>query len=264
VTAATKKLFLDDAYARTAEATVVEVRHEGKKTTVVLDQTLLQPSHRDGGDRGTLALDGGREVYVGTVAQSHHHGLLEHRIKGKHDIAPGTRVGMTVDWDHRYQLMRRHTANHLLYAAAKALLGSGFPAVSKTSVAETYTHWVGQAANVDDAFVEELAAVANGLVREDRPVVAEELPRDEAIRRSGEYTADIIPGTVDVVRVVIIENLDADPCIGLHVARLGEIGQIEVVDVQRIDDDVRVLSRLVGATEPGRTREAAPEAAQAL
>jgi Ser-tRNA(Ala) deacylase AlaX len=264
MTAGTRKLFLDDAYARTAEATVVEVRHEGKKTTVVLDQTLLQPSHRDGGDRGTLAFEGGREVYVGTVAQSHHHDLLEHRIKGKHDIAPGARVAMTVDWEHRYQLMRQHTANHLLYATAKVLLGSGFPAVSKTSVAETYTHWMGQGGAVDDDFIAELGVAVNNLVGEDRAVVAEELPRAEAIRRAGEYTADIIPGTVDTVRVVTIENLDADPCIGLHVARLGEIGEIEIVDVQRVDDDVRVLSRLAPTAQPARTPEEAPATAQAL
>jgi alanyl-tRNA synthetase len=160
--------------------------------------------------------------------------------------------------------MRQHTANHLLYAAAKVLLGTGFPALSKTSVTETYTHWMGQAGLVDDDFVADLAAAVNGLVREDRSVVAEELPRAEAIRRAGEYNNDVIPGTVDTVRVITIENLDSDPCIGLHVARLGEIGDIEIVDVQRIDDDVRVLSRLATTGQPAQSREEAPATAPAL
>lgn len=244
---ATKKLFLDDAYARTAEAEVVEVRIEGKKTTIVLDQTLLQPSHRDGGDRGTLRFDGGGEVYVPTVAQSHHHDQLEHRVKGRHEVAPGTRVEMEVDWEHRYQLMRQHTANHLLYAVGKQLIGAGFPALSKTSVAETYTHWRGQGAVVDEALVGRLVDAANALIAEDRTVVAEELPRAEAIRRAGEYNAEVIPAQVETVRVITIEDLDSDPCIGLHVARLSEIGGIEIVDVQRVDDDVRVLSRLAAS-----------------
>lgn len=240
----TEQLYLLDAYQKECEAKVVRKTTTGKKASIVLDRTILQPSHRDGGDRGHLVLEDDTSLYVPSVVMDRATGDIEHRSKTKLDILPDSAITCRLDWDHRYLLMRKHTGNHLLYGCAKHLAKRGFPALSKTSVGETYTCWIGEASAVDQGFIDAVFEMANALIAEEREVLIETLPRAAALEKCGGYHESVLPQSVDELRIVEIESLDSDPCIGLHVQNIKEIHGLDFLRIVREADNIKVFSEV--------------------
>ena len=96
-----------DAYLREIDSVVRAVRPEG----VVLDRTVFYPG--GGGqppDTGVLT-SGDAEHRVEGLRRID--GALVHLIGGQ-GPAEGQTVRGAVDWERRYQLMRTHTALHIL------------------------------------------------------------------------------------------------------------------------------------------------------
>ena len=97
----------DDAYVKEFEATVLEEADGG----VVLDQTAFYPG--GGGqppDTGTIK-SGEREWRVEKLSRSG--GKLVHDLDSESPAA-GETVRGAIDWERRYELMRTHTALHIL------------------------------------------------------------------------------------------------------------------------------------------------------
>lgn len=242
----TELLYYRDAYLTECEGTVVGVEERGKDLMVRLDRTCLQPSHRDGGDKGWFVLGDGRELPVAKVVSDPCLGSIEHRVKARAEraVAPGAAILCKLDWSVRYPLMRRHSGNHLLYGLGKRLVGYGFPALSKTTLGDTYTKWTGQAGEIGEDLVREVFRVANEVIEEGRKVVVESLPREEALEKCGRYHEVYLPRSAEELRVVTIEGIDSDPCIGLHVRDVREIGEIRLVRIEREGEDLKVYSEV--------------------
>ena len=105
--AVTELLYNEDAYLREFDATVVEVADEG----VVLDRTAFYPG--GGGqppDTGVLLADG-VECRVKRVSRSG--GVLVHKTESGGLVA-GAALHGVLDWGRRLELMRTHTALHIL------------------------------------------------------------------------------------------------------------------------------------------------------
>src|SRR3954468_7432726 len=101
----TALLYLRDAYLQEFDATVTAV--DGQR--VALDQTAFYPT--GGGqphDTGTLA--GAPVVDVRKEGDEVWHTLAD----GSVAPAVGDEVEGEIDWDRRHQLMRTHTALHVL------------------------------------------------------------------------------------------------------------------------------------------------------
>lgn len=138
--------------------------------------------------------------------------------------------------------MRKHTANHLIYGCGKLLSRTNFPALSNTTLGDTYTQWIGQANSVDERLIKEVFEMANTIICESRNVVIETLPRQKALEKCGKYLDPILPRSLAELRVVTIENLDSNPCIGLHVRNIKEIKKIKLVKVMREGNDIKIFS----------------------
>ncbi|MBA3622706.1 MAG: alanyl-tRNA editing protein, partial [Euzebyales bacterium] len=107
----TEQLFATDAYLRTFEATVVD--HDPEQHRVALGRTAFYPG--GGGqphDLGELRWSDGR----GAVVKVSRDGALVWHWLGDGDPlpAPGFDVEGALDWQRRHQLMRTHTALHIL------------------------------------------------------------------------------------------------------------------------------------------------------
>lgn len=101
----TDLLFLRDAYLQEATAQVLEIR----ENAVVLDQTIFYAT--GGGqphDTGTL----GGQVVVDVRKEG---GAVLH-VLAEGAVLPvvGAQVDLAVDWQRRHNLMRTHTAMHVL------------------------------------------------------------------------------------------------------------------------------------------------------
>src|SRR5262249_4626855 len=108
--AATKLLYHADSYLRAFEAKVIAV----EESALALDQTAFFPG--GGGqmaDRGRLVCNGAPLTLTSLSKRSD---IIWHAVEAGPEGLPG--VGETVtgelDWDFRYQMMRTHTALHVL------------------------------------------------------------------------------------------------------------------------------------------------------
>src|SRR4051812_36229168 len=108
------ELFAVDAYRTSFDARVVEVDREGGRLR--LDRTAFYPT--GGGqphDTGTLTGPGGALEVTGVRRES---GQIWHAVVDKTDGGDlpdvGTELGGEIDWARRFQLMRTHTALHIL------------------------------------------------------------------------------------------------------------------------------------------------------
>lgn len=216
----TELLYLTDAYRREFGATVTAV--DGAR--VALDRTAFYPT--GGGqphDTGTLA--GRRVVDVRKEGD-----VVWHSVEGE---APevGATVECSVDWDRRHRLMRTHTAMHVLCGViwnewGKAVTGGNMEPLEARMDFEFDPLPEGFAAHVQDLVNAEIAA--------DRPIEIAFLPRGVALKDDAliRTKVNLIPESVQEIRVVDIVGLDKQADGGTHVRSTREIGRFEVVKTE--------------------------------
>jgi len=225
---ATEVLYYLDPYTVSFEAHVVHA--DGP--FVVLDRTFFYPT--GGGqvaDRGHLG-----DLEVVDVGRKGPHVL--HKLERPAPFRVGERVRGRIDPTRRTQLMQHHTATHLLNGALREVLGP--------HVWQAGAHKAPELARIDITHyrpltAEELRRVdrrVNAIVREDRPVKSYFESRSEAERRFGFtlYQGGAVPGRE--LRIVEVEGFDVEACGGTHCTHSSEVGAIQLVDVERIQDGI--------------------------
>ena len=234
------KLFLDDAYARTADAIVVAVLPQG----VVLDRSIFYArSGGQPGDTGLLAWEGGRAA----VAEA---------IKGEGDTiilpldsappALGTLVTASIDWPRRHAHMRMHTALHLLCSLipGAAVTGGQIGAEKSRLDFDLPT-------KPDPA---EIEAGLAALVAAAHPVSTEWV--DESVLETNPGLVRTLsvqpPRGTGRLRLVRIGSVDLQPCGGTHVASTAEIGRVLVT---KIENKGRQNCRITIELRPGGAEE---------
>ncbi len=220
----TELLFLRDAYQREFEATVTEVDPDGRR--IVLDRTAFYPT--GGGqphDTGTLA-----DLPVTSVRKEGP--LVWHSVAGDSPLpGVGDTVAGAVDWDRRHALMRTHTALHVLCGVIwnewrTAVTGGNMEPLSARMDFEFDPLPEGFGPRVEELVNAELAA--------DRPIAVSFLPRSVAVEDQDliRTKVNLIPDSVQEIRVVDIVGLDKQADGGTHVASTGEVGRIRVVKTE--------------------------------
>ena len=217
----TELLYQRDSYLREATATVVAVDGDA----VALDRTIFFPG--GGGqpaDEGVLAVDG-VEIALGGLKKKGDD--VWHTLKGATPEV-GAAVVARLDWEHRYQLMRTHTAFHILcgiifrnYGAL--VTGGNMKPLEGRMDFELEHMTVDFAAEVEESINEQVAAA--------RAVDVRILPREEAFRIPDliRTKINLLPESITEVRVVEIVGLDLQADGGTHVANTREVGHIHVV-----------------------------------
>ena len=220
----TEELFSTDAYARSCPATVADATEAG----VILDRTIFYP--RGGGqpgDTGVLRWDGGETNVTDTVKRD---GRVLHVVEGA-TPAPGASVTADIDWDRRHTLMRTHTALHALSAVifrdhdAKVTGGNMEPGVARMDF---------ELETIDAEFGRLVEEVLNAELGSDRPVRVSFLPRAEALADPDliRTKVNLIPESVDPIRVIEIEGLDKQADGGTHVRSTAEVGRVRVAKTE--------------------------------
>jgi misacylated tRNA(Ala) deacylase len=220
----TEEIPATDAYQRSVEARVVEVRPEG----VVLDRTVFYS--RGGGqpgDTGRLRWSGGEARITDTHRQD---GIPLHVLDGEPPPV-GTSVSAEIDWERRHVLMRTHTALHSLSGiiwrdyGAKVTGGNMEPGMARMDF---------ELESMSGEFGREVEASLNQELAADRPIRVEFLPRLEALADPDliRTKVKLIPAFVDPIRVITIEGLDRQADGGTHVHSTGEVGHVRVVKTE--------------------------------
>jgi misacylated tRNA(Ala) deacylase len=231
----TELLYHTDSYLREFEAEVVEVTDDG----VVLDRTAFFPG--GGGqpnDVGWLEIDGER-LEVPKVKRKK--GKVVHYLD---EEAPpvGASVRGILDWDHRYALMRTHTAMHVLCGVVWRDYEA---AVTGGKMKPLHGRMDFEFERMQKELVEEIEEKINLEVAAARPISIRILPREEAFQIPDliRTKINLLPEHIKQVRVVEIEGLDLQADGGTHVANTEEVGPLRIVDYKskgRINKRLRV------------------------
>jgi misacylated tRNA(Ala) deacylase len=220
----TRLIYLEDAYATTVDAEVVEVRDEA----VALDQTVFYAT--SGGqphDTGQLRWDGGQANVLDVRKEGE---LVWHTLGG--DVpAAGTAVQGELDWERRHQLMRTHTALHILCGViwnewGRAVTGGNMEPLSARMDFEFDP--------LPEGFKERVAELLAAEIAADRPIEVSFIPRSEAVLDEAliRTKVNMVPESVTEIRIVDIVGLDKQADGGTHVSSTGEVGAVDVLKTE--------------------------------
>lgn len=222
----TEKIYSTDAYAKTTSASVV--RTDVDDNRVLLDRTVFYPG--GGGqphDHGVLTI-GDDQLTVARVTQDRD-GVWHWLDEGL--PSEGTAVEARIDWDHRYRLMRTHTALHALcgviWRRFESPVTGGNMQPGEGRLDFDLPDWNADLLPlVEQDLNEELA--------KQRPVEVSFLPRNAADEDPSliRTKVNLLPKFIDKVRVIDIVGLDRQADGGTHVNETGEVGRISIPKVE--------------------------------
>jgi misacylated tRNA(Ala) deacylase len=141
----------------------------------------------------------------------------------------GTPVHGAIDWDRRYQLMRTHTAMHILCGVIFRDYGAS---VTGGNMEPLKGRMDFEFETMRQEFVKQIEEKINVEVANEHPTQVKILPRAEAFQIPDliRTKINLLPEGITEVRTVEIVGLDLQADGGTHVANTSEVGRIRVVD----------------------------------
>jgi len=134
-----------------------------------------------------------------------------------------------LDWARRYELMRTHTALHVLCGTVFRDYGA---LVTGGDMEPLKARMDFEFATMRSELVREIEAAVNKEVAQSRDVRVKILPREEAFQIPDliRTKINLLPEGITQVRTVEIVGLDLQADGGTHVRNTNEVGTIRVVD----------------------------------
>jgi len=222
----TVRLDLADSTLREWTATVLAADPE---QGIVLDRSAFYPG--GGGqppDHGVL-LWGGVQTRILDVRRRDDYWL----IPAEGDPLPpaGTEVQGAIEDGRRTALMRTHSGLHLLSGVVFRDFGA---LVTGSNMDPLSGRLDFNLDTVPEGFKEAVEEACNVEVVTDRAIKAYELPRDEAFQIPDviRTATNLLPPTIEIVRIVDITGLDVQADGGTHVASTAHIGRMRVLKVE--------------------------------
>ncbi|XCS12842.1 alanyl-tRNA editing protein [Aeribacillus pallidus] len=221
----TREVFLEDSYKKEHQAEVIDI----KENKIILDETIFYPSG-GGQPHDTGMIKQGNEVFKVNKVQREN-GQIVHYVDNAEKLKQGP-VEILIDWDRRYKLMRYHTLLHVL---------AGY-LYSKFGALATGNQIFEDRARIDFQFEEpltdeqfnEVEEATNKLIQENHHVSIRTVSREEAEKIDGfiKTVINLLPPSIQNVRLVTIGDIDEQACGGTHVKETKEIGSFQISKIK--------------------------------
>ncbi|REK75982.1 alanine--tRNA ligase [Paenibacillus paeoniae] len=231
-----KEIVLDDAFAQEAG--------EGNHVLVLLDRT---PFYAESGgqiaDRGTITGEG-FELRVDNVTKAPHGQTVHHAVVVSGTAKAGATVQSVIDKGAREDIIKNHTATHLLHKALKEVLGDHVNQAG--SLVETdrlrfdFSHF-------GSVTAEELAEIERK-VNEQIWLGTDVDISNKSLAEAKAMGAMALFGEKygDVVRVVRVGDYSLELCGGCHVRNTSQIGLFKLLGESGIGSGVRRIEAVTG------------------
>ena len=222
----TELLYQTDSYIKEFEAVISSI--DPAQRAVVLDRSAFYPG--GGGqpcDRGQITITG----IDYPVEQVKKQGVdVMHFLAGDTPL-PGVAslaIGK-IDWEHRYQLMRPHTALHILCGVVFRDYGAQ---VTGGNMEPLQGRMDFEFETLHTELVSKIEMAVNAEVAKSREVRVAILPREKAFEIPDliRTKINLLPEGIMQVRTVEIVGLDLQADGGTHVKNTSEVGKVKVVD----------------------------------
>ena len=220
----TKRLYLYDADLLTFTATVMSI----DDTRIELDQTAFYAT--SGGqphDTGHITWGNGAAAVIDVKTID---GKVLHTLAG---VIPevGTEIHGVVDAERRMTMMRTHTAMHILCGVIwrdlkRVVTGGSMDALSGRMDFEIE--------QIPEGFAQKVEELCTTEIEKNRPVEVSFLSRDNAVfdRDLIRTKNNLVPESVEEIRVVDIVGLDRQADGGTHVSSTSQVGRIEITKTE--------------------------------
>ncbi len=224
----TKALFHEMPYVDEFTAKVLGV--EGN--SVVLDRTLFYAE--SGGQMPDLGQLNGVEVVDVEKAG----GVVLHEVKAPRKFRKGLKVFGKIDWVRRHDLMRHHTATHLLNAAARELFGNHVWQAGAEKRPDSAHIDLTHFKRISGQEIEKLELLVNKMIQDNLGVRGFFMDRGKAEQKFGFriYQGGFVPGKE--LRIIEVKGVDVQACGGTHLKSTGETGFFKIVKRESVKDGV--------------------------
>jgi misacylated tRNA(Ala) deacylase len=222
----TKLLYQTDSYLQEFEATVTAVDPDNRAIT--LDRTVFYPG--GGGQPADFGILSAGETEWEIKRAKKAGAEVIHLVDSDKPLPiVGAEVHGKIDWDHRYKLMRTHTAMHVLCGVIFRDYGAS---VTGGDMEPLKGRMDFEFETMHKDLVEAIETAINIEAAKSHPVRVDILPRAKAFEIPDliRTKINLLPEGIQEVRVVEIVGLDLQADGGTHVKNTSEIGKIHVVD----------------------------------
>ncbi len=227
--------------------TIIKYRHvkaKGKEAYqwVLAATPFYAESGGQIGDTGLLVFEDGSQLEVTDTKKENN--LFIHFTESLPNTI-GIKVKASINTSYRKNTTLHHSATHLLHAALRKVLGKHV--AQKGSLVNTeqlrfdFSHF----AKMTDSEIAAVGKIVNDKIKENIPVVINEMSKDEAIALGAMALFGEKYG--DKVRVVVMDpNYSIELCGGTHVGHTGEIGNFILKAEASVAAGVRRIEAVVG------------------
>ena len=216
----------------------------GEEAVVILDRTpFYAESGGQVGDTGTLT--SAQAEFVVSDTRKHagryhlHHGELSSGV-----LQPGDVLHAAVQGPRRADIVRHHSATHLLHAALRQVLGEHVEQKGSLVAADRLRFDFSHPHAVSAEQLEQIEALVNDEIRANVAVDIREMPLQQALNAGAMALFD--EKYDDQVRVLRFGDFSIELCGGTHVSRAGDIGAFKIVNETGIAAGVRRIEAVAG------------------
>jgi alanyl-tRNA synthetase len=162
------------------------------------------------------------------------------------ELRVGDKIYAEVNATRRHNIELNHSATHLLHSALREVLGEHVAQKGSLVNENGLRFDFSQPEAITKAQLEEIERIVNCKIRENIPVIIEEMGIDAAKAKGAMALFGEKYG--DVVRVVEMSTFSIELCGGTHVQRTGEIGFFKLTSESAVAAGVRRVEAITGET----------------
>ncbi|MFZ3588268.1 alanine--tRNA ligase [Bacillus sp. DJP31] len=216
----------------------------GEEGQIVVSST---PFYAESGgqiaDSGYL-LGNGVKVLVKDVQKAPNGQHLHHVYVEEGILQKGMEVNALIDHDLRTQIIKNHTATHLLHQALKDVLGSHVNQAGSLVTQDRLRFDFSHFGQVKEEELEKIEAIVNGKIWESIQVDSMSRSIDEAKKMGAMALFGEKYG--DIVRVVKVGDFSLELCGGCHVPNTAVIGLFKILSESGIGAGTRRIEAVTG------------------
>lgn len=236
---------------------IFDSANEGEAVEVILDKNpfyvesggQVSDTGRIAGDGWEIAVEDARQPVPGLIVQ------IGRVVKGTPRI--GASVRASVDTARRWDIMRNHTATHLLHAQLRMHLGTHVQQAGSLVAPDHLRFDFTHNQQVTQEEMERIEGGVNDWILENYPVELNILPYKEAIGRGA--MAFFTEKYGDTVRMMQIDGVSRELCGGTHVPQTSQIGVFHIISESSIGSGARRIEAVTGHEAVRRLRTSAAQ-----
>ncbi len=216
----------------------------GSDALLILDRTpFYAESGGQVGDTGVLSGSAVRfEVTDTRKLAGVFHGHFGRLTEG--GLAAGDVLDARIDSGRRADIVRHHSATHLMHSALRQVLGTHVQQKGSLVAPDRLRFDFSHHEPVSDAQIDEIERLVNDQVQANARAEAREMAYDDAIAAGA--LAFFGDKYGDQVRVLRFGAFSTELCGGTHVQRMGDIGLFKIISETGISAGVRRIEAVAG------------------